>query len=345
MDEREKFCIMILQSTYDEVSNAISNKENEYKFFKIPKKNGYRDIWYLDDKSNIRKYQSSLTDNFFSRYSIPVVVKGFVKDENYFSFLKEHVRSNYFLRIDIKNYFGSIKFKHFQKFMHETSSFNDENYDETINLIWEIISYNDILVQGTVSSPVVSNLIFRRIDQRILKYCQELGIKYTRYADDLLFSSNSFDFINKKWFLRKIAYILKENDFFINYSKIKCCYQQISLNGFVISNKDIRLSRKRFKDINQVVWFINNNIDTIKEKDKFFNQFHTIDFTKKTKYDEIDTFYKLLQFLCGHRSFLIGCLKEYELSSKNKRKINNLLKKMEKCISKIINKQYPSYNL
>ncbi len=345
MDEREKFCIMVLQSTYEEVSYAISNKKNEYKYIKIPKKNGYRDIWYLNNKSNIRKYQSSLIDNFFSRYSIPVIVKGFVKDENYFSFLKEHVGSNYFLRIDIKNFFDSIKFEHFQKFMQETSSFNDENYDETIKLIWEIISYNDIFVQGAVSSPVVSNLIFRRIDQRILKYCQELGIKYTRYADDLLFSSNSFEFTNKKWFLRKIAYILKENDFELNYSKIKCCDKQMSLNGFVISNKDMRLSRKRFKDINQVIWFVNTNIDLIKEKDDFFNQFHKIEFISQNKYAKIDTYYKLLQFLCGYRSFLIGCLKEYELSNVNKRKIRNRLKRLEKCISKIISKQYPSYNL
>jgi RNA-directed DNA polymerase len=345
-DKKEIFCLAILQSKYEDVLKIISNKEKGYNFFSIPKKDGYRKIGYLKDESFLKIYQNRLIDNFFSHYPIPVVVKGFVKDENYFSFLKEHIGSNYFLRIDIKDFFDSIKFEHFNNFMLEMASFQnkDDDIDKIIKLIWDIISYNNSLVQGTTSSPMISNLIFRRIDQRILKYCQELQIKYTRYADDLFFSSQSFDFQNKKWFLKKINHILKENDFKINYSKLKCCNKQISFNGFVVSNKNIRLSRKRFKDINQMIWFINHNISSIKKESDFFEQLHKINFTNITKYEKISSYYKLLQFLCGYRSFLIGCIKEYEMSNKTKNRISKLLKKVDKCISVIINKHYPTYS-
>lgn len=165
-DKKEIFCLAILQSKYEGVLKIISNKEKEYNFFSIPKKDGYRKIGYLKDESFLKIYQNRLIDNFFSHYPIPVVVKGFVKDENYFSFLKEHIGSNYFLRIDIKDFFDSIKFEHFNNFMLEMASFQnkDDDTDKIIKLIWDIISYNNSLVQGTKSSPMISNLIFRRID-------------------------------------------------------------------------------------------------------------------------------------------------------------------------------------
>lgn len=50
--------------------------------------------------------------------------------------------------------------------MLEMASFQnkDDDTDKIIKLIWDIISYNNSLVQGTKSSPMISNLIFRRID-------------------------------------------------------------------------------------------------------------------------------------------------------------------------------------
>ena len=46
---------------------------------------------------------------------------------------------------------------------------------------------NNILPIGFPSSPVISNIIFRKIDILIQKYCENKKIIYTRYADDMLF--------------------------------------------------------------------------------------------------------------------------------------------------------------
>ena len=339
MNAKEIFCLKIIGDSNFEILTVLSNKKNEYEKIEIPKKKGYRKIYCLKSNSKIKRYQQNLINNFFSHYPIPVVAKGFVEGENYFSYMKEHVGSNYFLRIDIKDFFESIKYEHFENFMYEMETFKDKNNEGIIKIIWNIISYNDYLVQGAVSSPMISNLIFRRTDQRILKYCQELGIKYTRYADDLLFSSSNFEFKKKKWFLKKINYILRQNKFQMNCSKLKCCDYQISLNGFVISYDNIRLSRKKYHDISQVVWYVNKS--DIYEKN-FFDELHKLGFYNN-KLRTINTYYSLIQYLCVYRSFLIGSYKECEMGDDTKRKIEYIIKKIDMSIIKVISNKYPTY--
>jgi retron-type reverse transcriptase len=45
------------------------------------------------------------------------------------------------------------------------------------------------LPQGACTSPVISNLVARKLDGRLVSVADKLGFSYTRYADDLTFSS------------------------------------------------------------------------------------------------------------------------------------------------------------
>ena len=108
----------------------------------------------------------------------------------------------------------------------------------------------------------LSNLVFRRIDQRVRKYCRsyhkemDRRIFYTRYADDMLFSSAGtleFDFCKNKNFKRMIAHILHQNGFSCNESKTIYAKGEISLSGYVVSN-DVHLSRQKLCNINEVIY-------------------------------------------------------------------------------------------
>lgn len=94
-------------------------------------------------------------------------------------------------------------------------------------------------------------------------------MKYTRYADDMLFSSETFDF-NKKWFVRKIKYILNSIELKLNYSKLKISNDEISLNGYVISKDGIRLSRSRLSDIRHILSFSERNYNVAKTDNEKF---------------------------------------------------------------------------
>ena len=150
-----------------------------------------------------------------------------------------------------------------------------------------------------------------RLDQRILKYCQILNIRYTRYADDLLFSSQSFNFQEKKWFLKKIKYILGTHQFRINYSKNKYGDKQIILNGYVLSNTGLRVSRNRLSDVRHVCSFVNNNYSLLENGDSevFLTKANQLKLQHRDlqKYPYKSVF-QLAQYLCGYRAFLISLI-------------------------------------
>lgn len=185
-----------------DVAKALSKKN--YKEYTIPKKGGSRVITYLEKDNVLYQMQNSITSKLLNDEPLPICVKGFVKGESYRSFLEPHIGRNFFLRVDIQDFFGSIDSDKIKNMLDTIVLVSDKDEKlELVSVIVDILSYNEHLPQGACSSPTVSNLCFRNIDQRITKYCQKLQITYTRYADDLLFSSENFDFQTKKWFFKK----------------------------------------------------------------------------------------------------------------------------------------------
>lgn len=77
----------------------------------------------------------------------------------------------------------------------EMKSVFDPEYDEKtgfksiIKRVIDLVTVNGSTPQGFCTSPKISNIIMRGFDNKIQSICVELGVKYTRYADDLSFSS------------------------------------------------------------------------------------------------------------------------------------------------------------
>ncbi len=64
-------------------------------------------------------------------------------------------------------------------------------YQSLFKRIIDICIYKGFAAQGFPTSPMIANIVMRGFDKSITKYCDDLGIKYTRYADDLSFSSRT----------------------------------------------------------------------------------------------------------------------------------------------------------
>lgn len=330
------FYDIILNCEKQDVLNIVSNKE--YKTFYIPKKNGLRTIAYLEKNHVLYLLQKNLLKKVFFNEPLPVCVKGFIKNESYKSFLDSHVGSKYFLRVDIHDFFGSIKKNTIENMLTSIVLISDtDKKSEIISMISEIVTLNDYLPQGACTSPTVSNLCFVPLDQRITKYCQKLGVKYTRYADDLLFSSDNFNFSEKKWFLRKIRKILRTQNLKLNYSKIKFSKEELNINGFVIGNSCIRISRKRCSDLKRILYSINQNKDLIRTNPD--DALGVINSTKLLYRNLEDNpfldYYRILQFINGYRSFLISWLDSWSSDESNQKELKRLINKCEKTVDMI----------
>ena len=79
--------------------------------------------------------------------------------------------------------------------------------------------------QGAPTSPIISNLIFNIVDIRILRLTKKYKLDYTRYADDLSFSTNNRIFEEKYiHFLEELTNLLENSGFKINKEKTRLQY-------------------------------------------------------------------------------------------------------------------------
>lgn len=327
----ESFCNAIWETSYAKVSLNIL--KDDYSEFEIPKKDGKRKISYLDKDSGLWSLQHKLLINFLNKQDLPVCVKGFKKGENYRSFLAEHIGAKFFLRIDISSFFPSITEKQIKSELARLIICNsDEDKEKLLGLLCDITTLNGSLPQGACTSPAISNLVMARIDQRITKYCQVFDVRYTRYADDMLFSSHVFDFDKKKWFLKKIKYILSSQDLKLNYSKIKFSQDQLVLNGYVISGDGIRLSRNRLSDIRHAVSFASKNYMLIQnsESQKFLQEVNKLPLQYRNLVDyPFKTVFQFVQYMCGYRAFLISLVDQNYAETSFQKQVQRLIRKLE----------------
>ena len=67
----------------------------------------------------------------------------------------------------------------------------DTGYESLFKRVIEICTYNGFTAQGFPTSPMIANIVMRGFDMAITKYLKDTDIVYTRYADDLSFSSKT----------------------------------------------------------------------------------------------------------------------------------------------------------
>lgn len=160
-------------------------------------------------------------------------IYGCIPNANY------HKYSIYTVSIDLSNFFTSITGKMvFQLF-------KDIGYNDFAStLLSNICTLDGVLPQGGVCSLALSNLICRRLDGRLSGLCEKRGIVYTRYADDMCFSCDNKDLLNKT--LPIIRYIIIDEKFEINEKKTKFSTpsNRKMITGIVISAERDLVGRK-----------------------------------------------------------------------------------------------------
>ena len=325
----------IIKRTRKEIDKVINQIEEYYTLVEIPKANGTRTICAIEYQSTLYNIQKNIQKNFLSKIPLPICVKGFCKGNSYADFLEMHKNQKYYMRLDIKDFFGSIKGE--QIYQELLEYVKDEN---ALFVLVFLCTYNGELPQGAITSPTISNIVFRRIDQRITKYCQKLDIIYTRYADDLIFSSNQINFKEQVWFYKKIAYILRESGFQINRKKIHNQEQKLTLNGFVVK-QEVSLSRRKLNNLNKIIYYFKDKtkvgkykIATDIKQRNWLEEINGLGLKSKNKKELIfETKLNFQNYLCGYRSFLLEIVNvNKEMGNKKVKQIIHKVEQIEKII-------------
>jgi RNA-directed DNA polymerase len=113
---------------------------------------------------------------------------GFVPGRSIVTNGRMHRSRRFVFNIDLENFFGSINFGRVRGFFIKDERFQLDA--KVATLIAQIACFKDCLPQGSPCSPVISNLIGHVLDVHLVRLAKENGCTYTRYADDISFSTN-----------------------------------------------------------------------------------------------------------------------------------------------------------
>ena len=241
----------------------VTKPENQYTQFKIPKKNGgQRTINAPTGK--LKSIQSALSNLLLdcldeinqekfpqSELAIPsakhlktLKVKcnsaqvqqpslshGFERNRSIITNAMMHLGKKNVLNIDLENFFESFNFGRVRGFFIKNENFKLDPHIATV--IAQIACHNNQLPQGSPCSPVITNLITHALDIRLVALATKHSCFYTRYADDITFSTR------EKIFPPQI--MQEENGQYTGGKKLR---SEIKRAGFSINEKKTRIQYK-----------------------------------------------------------------------------------------------------
>jgi RNA-directed DNA polymerase len=208
----------------------IAKSSSQYKSFTIPKKSG--GVRTIEAPiSALKIIQWKLNQVLQAVYFPKAPVHGFVQKRNILTNANRHLEfkaRKYVLNIDLSDFFHSISFIRIQ------GLFKAEPYDlpdEVARILASICCCNGHLPQGAPTSPVISNMICAKMDTQLRRLAQTNKSIYTRYADDITFSTSlpflpsalaiGNDATGQLQIGNELQTIIQNNGFSINTKKVK----------------------------------------------------------------------------------------------------------------------------
>jgi hypothetical protein len=145
-----------------------------------------------------------------------------------------HVRKNWVWTIDIEDFFPSI---HWGRVRGMFRVYPVEASDPAARALANLTTYDGSLPQGAPTSPILSNLICRKLDSRLFQWARDNGYAYTRYADDLTFSTNKDAFSQgDRSFIKEIV---EDEGFSVHPDKERLmpCHGRQMVTGLIVNEK------------------------------------------------------------------------------------------------------------
>ena len=270
----------------------IEGIDDFYDEFYVPKKNfGFRKIKapktklkYVQKKLAVAllNYQKEISEN---KKFIFKLSHGFEKGKSIITNAKVHRNKRYVINFDLEDFFDSFHFGRVKGFFEKNKYFKLS--EEVALCIAQLTCYKGTLPQGAPTSPVITNLIAPILDFRLLKIAKKYKLDYTRYADDLTFSTNNIHFLDiKDEFCDELTKEINKAGFKLNDNKTRLQFKDSRqiVTGLVV-NKKINIERNFYKKTRAMAhslyqngeFFIDGKKGTMKQLEGRFSFIDSID--------------------------------------------------------------------
>jgi len=211
-DEAITWCANFFIIEKNTLIDILRNTSVHYTHFKLGKKGGgYRII--SAPCPILLNLQKTIYKRILLSVNVHPASMGFRQNISIIHNAKAHLGKEQVLKVDIADFFGSIKKYRIIK------AFEKIGYPSNISkVLAELCILEGKLPQGAATSPTLSNIIAYDMDVKLASIAQKNNLTYTRYADDITFSGKDFDF---ELILSLIYNIVKEEKFIIQRKKTR----------------------------------------------------------------------------------------------------------------------------
>lgn len=253
--------------------NFYSNPNRDtlrYRQFKIRKKSGGFRLITAPRNNSFKLLLRATNEILKALYKPSPYAMGFIEGRSVVSNAHIHIGQNYVLNIDLKDFFPSIEQVRVWKRL-QAKPYNMPKQIASIiaGLCSMRIKRDDIdenakheydkhflyvLPQGAPTSPILTNMICDKLDYLLGGLAKRFGLHYTRYADDITFSSMHYVYSKNGDFIKELKRIITDQGFTINDGKTrlqkKGARQEVT--GIVVSKK-LNVTQKYVREVRTIL--------------------------------------------------------------------------------------------
>eukprot|EP00913_Durusdinium_trenchii_P013426 g12607.t1 len=240
-----------------------------YVRFAIPKKTGgVRNI--SAPMPRLKRAQEWVLAGILENVELNRAAHGFRRGRSIVTNATPHVRADVVVNVDIEDFFPTITFRRIK------GVFRNLGYSESVATIlamlcsepdtaavridnrnYHVATSERYLPQGAPSSPALTNIICRGLDARMAHNAGKLGFTYTRYADDMTFSSSGEANRQTGRLLRRVKHIVEAEGFRLHpdKSRVQRKGRRQEVTGLIV-NERVNVSRKTLRRFRAVLFQI-----------------------------------------------------------------------------------------
>lgn len=259
---------------YEENSTQIQLKQltyyanpslcgDRYHTFKIAKKSGGPRLVQAP-RQGLKNILRSLNFVIECMYKPDAVAMGFVSGKSIVDNAKIHVGQRFVYNLDLSDFFHSFDLQRVKwGFMMEPFNLKDQREPLAFFLACLCTHPTEIdgitkvvLPQGSPVSPMLTNVLCRKLDRKLKGVANRFGLQYSRYADDITFSSQHNVYNREEFKDELYRIIVNDQGFGINQKKVRlqrAGYRQ-EVTGLVVNEK-VNVHRNYVKQLRMYLYY------------------------------------------------------------------------------------------
>lgn len=260
MGVKDKHPISLRQLNYYKNPN---NTKGRFISFTIPKKSGADRKITAPRAKSYKWILRCLNQLFVSVYTPSDHAMGFIKERSVVTNASVHVGKNYVFNIDLKDFFPSIEEARICarlqvapfNFTYEVASVIAGLVTMRVEPSKKDSKVKYVLPQGSPVSPILTNIICDRLDRRLAGLAKRFRLNYTRYADDITFSSMHNVYQEDGEFRAELKRIIEDQHFEINADKTRLQKKGVrqEVTGITVNDKN-NVSKKYVRELRNILY-------------------------------------------------------------------------------------------